>query len=330
MTLTAEQHAARKIGSSDAAVAAGVDPWREAFGWWQERTGRADPPEESVAMRVGTYMEPLLREMAAEALGVEVFGPVEITDCAWAPWATANLDAHVIEDGRMVPVELKTASAYVADKWGESGSDEIPINYVMQVTHQMAVVDASHAYVAALIGNGDFRWFRLERSADLVERLHAAEARLCSTWSRTSPRRPRPWEGCTRRWPDHADGKVYELTEPEWQRLIEMQPPAKPSAPPRPRRRRTSWRSARRPPTPSLSSTTASRWPPIALTSADAGCSGCAEPFDPAERSAERTANDGARDHHHGRASAGPHAPEVEQASQHRRGYAAGRHPGQK
>lgn len=223
MTLTAEQHAVRKIGSSDAAVACGVDPWREPYGWWLERTGRSDPTEETLAMRVGSYMEPLLRELAAEVIDGEVGGPVEITDCHWADFATANLDATVYEDGELVPLELKTASAYVADKWGETGSDAIPVNYVMQVTHQMAVTGAPFAYVAALIGNNDFRWYRLERDDRLVEHLHRAEAKLWQHVVDDIPPTPETLAGCAMRWPEHDDGKVYELADPELQLIQEMQ-----------------------------------------------------------------------------------------------------------
>lgn len=223
MTLTAAQKQARKIGSSDAAVACGVDPWREPYGWWMERTGRSDPTEESLAMRVGNYMEPLLRELASEVLDKLVGGPLEFTECDWASWATANLDATVEDEGIMVPLELKTASAWTADKWGESGSDEIPVNYVMQVTHQMAVTGAPFAYVAALIGNNDFRWYRLERDERLVEHLHRAEAKLWQHVVEDIPPTPQTLAGCALRWPEHDDGKVYDLSEPEWQWLQEMQ-----------------------------------------------------------------------------------------------------------
>jgi putative phage-type endonuclease len=223
MTLTAEQMAARKIGSSDAAVAAGVDPWREPYGWWMERTGRSDPTEETLAMRVGTYMEPLLRDLSAEALGKRVSGPQEITETDWAEFATANLDATLEDEGLTVPLELKTASVWTADKWGESGSDEIPVNYVIQVTHQMAVTGAPFCYVAALIGNADFRWYRLARDERLVEHLHRAESRLWQHVVDDIPPTPETLAGCAMRWPNHDDGKVYELTAPEWQTLQEMQ-----------------------------------------------------------------------------------------------------------
>jgi putative phage-type endonuclease len=220
MSLTASQHKRRKIGSSDAAVALGIDPWREPFGWWLERTGREEPAEETLAMRVGSFLEPFVRGLFAEAHpGMVVGGPREIENSDWAEWATANLDGTA--DG--VPLEIKTASAYVADKWGECGTDEIPPNYTAQVMHQIAVTGAPHAYVGALIGNTDFRWYRIERSVELIRMLYEAEHELWCCVVEDNPPVPGTVEGCRARWPGADSEQPVELSHDAYKSLLEIQ-----------------------------------------------------------------------------------------------------------
>lgn len=176
MSLTTAQLAARRIGSSDAAVALGWSPWEDAYSWWLKRTGRSDPTEESIPMRVGTVLEPLVGQLFTEstdllAMRVEqVDGPRD--------FMTANLDFALADSDPLIPVECKAVNAFASDKWGDSGSEDpndVPRHYLAQLHHQMVCTGADHGYIAALIGNSDFRWYRIALIPELATALVEAE-----------------------------------------------------------------------------------------------------------------------------------------------------------
>lgn len=82
----------------------------------------------------------------------------------------ADVDRVVV--GEDAGLECKTASAYNADKWTDG---EIPLHYVLQCYHYMAVTGKRVWYIAALILGRGFTYRRLEWDDDLIGQLIAAE-----------------------------------------------------------------------------------------------------------------------------------------------------------
>lgn len=82
----------------------------------------------------------------------------------------ANLDGIIPGDKPGV-LEIKNVNQFAAKKWGEEGTDELPLTYVAQVAWYMAVMDYDYAIVAALFGGNDYREYRVERDADLENTL---------------------------------------------------------------------------------------------------------------------------------------------------------------
>lgn len=58
-------------------------------------------------------------------------------------------------------LEIKTASEFVASKWGPSGTSEVPSYYEDQPKHYCAGLGGSVVYVACLIGQRDYREYPL-------------------------------------------------------------------------------------------------------------------------------------------------------------------------
>ena len=69
----------------------------------------------------------------------------------------ADVDRLVI--GEDSGLECKTASAYNADKWKDG---EIPLHYIMQCYHYMAVTGKRTWYIAAIILGREFVYRKLE------------------------------------------------------------------------------------------------------------------------------------------------------------------------
>jgi hypothetical protein len=88
--------------------------------------------------------------------------------------ALATPDSAVVHArGRGIEriVEAKTASAWSAGDWGESGTEEVPLGYRMQVLWGMFVTGIHEAHLAALVGGNDFRSYVVRWDPALVEGL---------------------------------------------------------------------------------------------------------------------------------------------------------------
>lgn len=78
----------------------------------------------------------------------------------------ADVDRLVV--GEDAGLECKTASVYNADKWADGS---IPLHYVMQCYHYMAVTGKKTWYIAAVILGKEFTYRKLEWDDELIERL---------------------------------------------------------------------------------------------------------------------------------------------------------------
>lgn len=180
------------IGSSDAAVAIGLSPYKSPLTLWLEKTHRKTPDDlsEKEAVIWGTVLEPVLANVYAERTGNKVRKVNAVLQSAAHPFMLANLDREVVGVGpaadsnssaataslgcRAVSgvgvLEIKTAGYHSAPQW----EDGVPVAYQCQVLHQLAVTGHAWADVAVLIGGQDFRIYRIERDdekiADLIER----------------------------------------------------------------------------------------------------------------------------------------------------------------
>jgi len=172
MTLTAEQYAARArgIGSSDAAAALGLNPYRQPIELWQEKSGQVAPFAGNEATRWGQLLEPAIRQEYAERTGRAVRLPAETLVHPVHAFMLAHPDG-VTDDRRLY--EGKTAR--YPDGWGEPGTDQIPQHYLIQVQHALFVTALPVADVAVLIGGQDFRLYEVPADPELQEMLIAGE-----------------------------------------------------------------------------------------------------------------------------------------------------------
>lgn len=81
-------------------------------------------------------------------------------------------DVDRLVAGEDAGLECKTASIYNADKW-ENGN--IPLHYVMQCYHYMAVTGRRTWYIAAVILGKEFTYRKLEWNDGLIDRLVEVE-----------------------------------------------------------------------------------------------------------------------------------------------------------
>lgn len=151
------------IGSSDAAAAVGLSPYKSPLALWLEKTNRKPPEDisEKEAVFWGSTLEPILAAVYQQRTGNKVRRVNAVLQHPTQSFMLANLDRSVGYDGIL---EIKTASYHSAPLWEET----VPEAYQCQVLHQLAVTGKAWADVAVLIGGQDFRIYRIERDEEKI------------------------------------------------------------------------------------------------------------------------------------------------------------------
>ena len=165
------------IGSSDAAAAVGLNPYKSQLQLWMEKTGRdgqlpvVDPQDDSSPMYWGTLLEPIVAAHYTRRTGHKVRRVNAVLQHPEHPWMLANIDREVTGAPDVQILECKTAGIHGSRLW----RDGVPEYVQLQVMHQLAVTGKQAADVAVLIGGQELQVFRIERDEALIEQLIALE-----------------------------------------------------------------------------------------------------------------------------------------------------------
>lgn len=154
------------IGGSDAGAICGVNPYSSAMKVFRDKTSEVVEELDNEAVRIGHDLEDYVAKRFMEATGLKVRKSNYMYRSVEHPFMIADVDRLVV--GEDAGLECKTASAYSADKW-EDGN--IPLHYVMQCYHYMAVTGKRTWYIAAVILGRQFIYRKLEWDDELIYRL---------------------------------------------------------------------------------------------------------------------------------------------------------------
>ena len=182
------------IGSSDAASAVGLCPYRSPLELWAQKTGSVpvSPLNDDVDSPTywGTVLEPLVADAYAKATGRRVRRVNAVLQHPTFPFMLANLDREVVGTDDVRILECKTAGEHGSRKWRAG----VPEHIQIQVQHQLAVTDQGAADVAVLLCGQELQIHRIERDDEVISRLVILEARF--------------WELVTSGTPPAADGSA--------------------------------------------------------------------------------------------------------------------------
>lgn len=168
------------IGSSDAAAAIGLSPYKSPLELWLEKTGRdaglpkVDPNDESSPMYWGTLLEPIVAAHYTRRTGHRVRRINAVLQHPQVPWMLANIDREVVGVPDVQILECKTAGYHGARLW----EDGVPEYVQLQVQHQLAVTAKQAADVAVLVCGQELRIHRIERDEGLIAHLVELEGRF--------------------------------------------------------------------------------------------------------------------------------------------------------
>ncbi|AJG15734.1 hypothetical protein RK21_04226 [Pseudomonas plecoglossicida] len=180
----------RGIGSSDAAAAVGLNPYKSQLELWLEKTGRdaglpkTDPQDEESPAYWGNVLEPIVAWHYSKRTGNAVLQHPDPE----LPWMLANIDREVIGTEDVQILECKTAGINGARLWKEG----VPEYAVLQVMHQLAVTGKQAADVAVLLGGQTLEIHRIERDEQMIARLIELERQF---WQHVETDTPPPADG---------------------------------------------------------------------------------------------------------------------------------------
>lgn len=184
----------RGIGSSDAAAAVSLNPYKSQLELWMEKTGRdaglpkVDPKDQSSPMYWGTLLESIVAAHYTQRSGHRVRRINAVLQHPKEPWMLANLDREVIGTPEVQILECKTAGINGARLWKEG----VPEYVQLQVMHQLAVTGKQCADVAVLICGQDLQIHRIERDEAMITKLIELERAF---WHYVETDTPPPADG---------------------------------------------------------------------------------------------------------------------------------------
>lgn len=166
----------KSVGASDVAAILGLSPWQTPLDIYRAKKGIPHPIDPDLAY-FGHALEPVIAEWIVnrrtDDIGIILDG-FSARSKAW-PWLTAAPDRTTYRyDGKaLVPVELKSSSAFSKASWAEGP----PLFYQAQVQAQCAVLDAPYGWLAVLHGGNSPDLHRIERDDEFIEEQLVPETR---------------------------------------------------------------------------------------------------------------------------------------------------------
>lgn len=169
--LTAEQRQVRKsfLGASDVAAILGLDEFRSGADVYLSKTAdMVDDVGDPAAL--GNHFERPILQWAEKTLGPLAYDIPTVFAANGV--MCANLDALEPIKGR--PVEAKMSG--INDEWGDSGTDNVPKKYLVQVHAQMLCNGGDVAYLAALLTGvrsirESVRLYEIPRNEELLKAI---------------------------------------------------------------------------------------------------------------------------------------------------------------
>lgn len=217
--------AARKtgVGGSDVAAILGLSPWDTPLDIYREKTGLAEPKEQTFPMFRGTTCEPGILNRFAETFSVSIERDIGKIQHPEKEHIFCHPDGMFFGDAGAEGIEAKSVGLFraMAEDWGEDGSSDIPVYYECQGRLNMAACNWDRCHFPVWFADTD-AYFVIERDLDIE---HDMIERLDSFWFdhvvANVPPPPISLADAKRLWPSRTEGKTIEATPDVMQMLAD-------------------------------------------------------------------------------------------------------------
>ena len=172
------------IGGSDIGALLGVCAFRSAVDVWLDKVGArgTDSPSASLPMRLGNFLEPFVAQEYERLTGHAIRAHLDTLRHPTYPELFGHIDRVAALEcepelpggpvkSRQLVLECKTCSAFRAQEWGPAWSDQVPAGYLAQCLWYLGLTQYEEAHLAVLLGNNDFRVYRIKRDQDIERHM---------------------------------------------------------------------------------------------------------------------------------------------------------------
>jgi putative phage-type endonuclease len=201
------------VGASEIAAIIGLSHFQTPLDVYLSKVEGRDA-EETLAMRMGSLIEPLILELYAEDSGLEVRPNRELLVHPEYSFAGCTVDGYAGPNGI---VEAKNTRRNL---------EEVDKAHFCQLQYQLAITGKDWGAVAYLMDTRTFRAFEFERNPNIGDALLAAAAEF---WQRVEERRPPDpvnADDVAKLYTSHTEGKALEAV-PEVLELLDSYRAAK-------------------------------------------------------------------------------------------------------
>lgn len=168
---------AKSLGGSDIGAVLGLSKYRSAVDVWMEKTGRSESHADSLPLRFGSFAESFVASEYALATGLSLIHHESAFIHPDHSYMHGHVDRFICssptlfdEKGDLLAdriLECKTANPFTAHEWGDVGTDQVPLPYLVQCAWYLAITGLERADLAVLFGNADFRIYDIHRDLEL-------------------------------------------------------------------------------------------------------------------------------------------------------------------
>jgi len=170
------------IGGSDISAIMGFNPYKTAYDLYHDKINDVVADAQSDAAYWGTILEDVVAKEYALRNDCKVQKVNYMIRHPEFDFALANIDRAVInpsisgnvrlKDGKLTTnklLEVKTASEYMKNVWGDEASDHVPDNYNLQCQWYMGITGVDECDLALLLGGNKYRQYNIKFDAELFE-----------------------------------------------------------------------------------------------------------------------------------------------------------------
>lgn len=163
----------RFVGASDSPVLLEQSSWGSLYSLWLDKVEDfEDEGPSSEWQDLGHELESTVARVFSERTKLDLVDPGDFTivSSRTYPNLACTPDRVTADDTGIAPVQIKTVGGYRSHLWR---GDTPPLEYQIQVQHEMAVLGARSGYLVALVGSPAFgvQIHRLRRHPGIVRTI---------------------------------------------------------------------------------------------------------------------------------------------------------------
>lgn len=163
------------IGGSEVSSILDINKYKSKFVLWTEKTGAVEPePVDNEFVEWGNILEPNIRAKFARENNFKTNKCNFVLQHDEFDWMIANIDGEYKDPSKKGKgvLEIKTTSEWNKSEWE---GDHVPVAYMAQMQHYLAVTGYGYGAFAVLIGGNKYRQFFVDRDEEAIDLIINAE-----------------------------------------------------------------------------------------------------------------------------------------------------------